>query len=86
MKSDAAWIRGQALQTGKLEIDSYLLETPLNCLTDTELAEIVEAGQRAGMKLYPFRNEKNELPRVRRVMSFLHRIEFQTLLDLQYEI
>ena len=82
LKPAAAWIRGQALRTGKPEIDKELLEMPLNLLTDGEFTEIIKIGEQAGMKLYPFKTGKAELPRVRRVMSFLHGVEFRTLLDV----
>lgn len=55
---------------------------PLEVLTDAELNEIVDAGVKSEQKLYPFKSGKAELPRVRRVMSFLHGVEFETLLDV----
>ena len=81
LKPAAAWLRGHALRTGVPNIDKELLEMPLEVLTDAELSTIVEAGERTGQKLYPFKTGKTELPRVRRVLSFLHGIEFETLLD-----
>lgn len=82
LKPAAAWLRGHALRTGMPNIDKELLEMPLEVLADTELSEIVEAGEQTGQKLYPFKAGKTELPRVRRVLSFLHGIEFETLLDV----
>ena len=82
LKPAAAWLRGQALRTGVPNIDKELLDMPLEVLTDAELSAIVEAGERTGQKLYPFKTGKTELPRVRRVLSFLHGIEFETLLDV----
>lgn len=82
LKPAAAWLRGHALGTGAPFIDKELLEMPLEVLTDAELSAIVEAGERAGQKLYPFKTGKAELPRVRRVLSFLHGVEFETLLDV----
>ena len=82
LKSAAAWLRGHALKTGVPEIDPELLEMPLEVLTDGELAAIVEAGEAAGQKLYPFKTGKVELPRVRQVLGFLHGVEFETLLDV----
>lgn len=78
----AAWLRGHALATGVPEIETELMQMPLGALTDAELCAIVEAGDRAGLKLYPFKTGKVELPRVRRVLSFLYGIEFETLLDV----
>lgn len=82
LKPAAAWLRGHALRAGVPDIDKELLEMPLEVLTDAELSAIVEAGEQTGQKLYPFKTGKAELPRVRRVLSFLHGIEFETLLDV----
>ena len=82
LKPAAAWLRGHAIKTGVPEIDSELLEMPLEVLTDDELSSIVEIGERTGQKLYPFKTGKAELPRVRQVLGFLHGIEFETLLDV----
>lgn len=82
LKPAAAWLRGHALKTGTPEIDSELLEMPLEVLTDEELSSIVELGERTGQKMYPFKTGKSELPRVRQVLGFLHGIEFETLLDV----
>lgn len=82
LKPAVAWLRGHALKTGTPEIDPELLEMPLEVLTDEELSAIVEAGEKDGQKLYPFKNGKAELPRVRQVLGFLHGIEFDTLLDV----
>lgn len=82
LKPAAAWLRGHALKTGTPEIDSELLEMPLEVLTDDELSSIVEIGERTGQKLYPFKTGKAELPRVRQVLGFLHGIEFDSLLDV----
>lgn len=82
LKPAAAWLRGHALKTGTPEIDSELLEMPLEVLTDEELSFIVEIGEKTGQKLYPFKTGKAELPRVRQVLGFLHGIEFETLLDV----
>jgi len=82
LKSAAAWLRGHSMKTGVPEIDSELLEMPLEVLTDAELSAIVEIGVTTGQKLYPFKTGKAELPRVRQVLSFLHGVEFETLLDV----
>lgn len=78
----AAWLRGHSLKNGIPAIRQELLDMPLEVLTDDELNEIMDAGVKSGQKLYPFKNGKAELPRVRRVMSFLHGVEFETLLDV----
>ena len=81
-KAAAAWLRGLAIKTGTPAIDSELPEMPLEVLADGELAAIVEIGEKTGQKLYPFKTEKAELPRVRQVLGFLHGIEFESLLDV----
>lgn len=78
----AAWLRGHSRKTGVPVLSQELVEMPLEVLTDEELRQIMDAGVRAEQKLYPFKNGKAELPRVRRVMSFLHGVEFETLLDV----
>lgn len=82
LKPAAAWLRGHASRTGVPDIDKELLEMPLEVLTDGELSAIVAAGEQTGQKLYPFKTGKAELPRVRRVLSFLHGVELETLLDV----
>ena len=82
LKPATAWLRGHSIKTGVPEIDSELLEMPLEVLTDEELASIVEIGEKTGQKLYPFKTGKAELPRVRQVLGFLHGIEFERLLDV----
>lgn len=82
LKPAATWLRGHALRTGAPNIDKELLEMPLEVLTDEGLSSIVALGEKTGQKLYPFKAGKTELPRVRRVLSFLHGIEFETLLDV----
>ena len=77
LKPAAAWIRGHSINTGLQEIDTELLEMPLEVLTDEELASIAEIGEMTGQKLYPFKTGKAELPRVRQVLGFLHGIEFE---------
>ncbi|MDO5541340.1 MAG: class I SAM-dependent methyltransferase [Eubacteriales bacterium] len=78
----AAWIRGHAKYTGNPALDEELLECPLNDLGEEKLIKIVAAGELAELKLYPFKRGKAELPRVRRVMGFLHSLQFETLLDV----
>lgn len=82
MKPAAAWIRGHAMKTGVPALEPELLEMPLEVLTDEELSAIVESGEASGLKLYPFKTGKAELPRVRLALGFLHSIEFESLLDV----
>ena len=78
----AAWLRGHALRTGQPPIPQALLEKPMEALTQQELEQILELGQQTGQKLYPFKAEKENLPRVRRVLGFLMGTEFTSLLDV----
>ena len=78
----AAWIRGHALNTGVPALPEKLLCTELNDLSEDELCAIVEAGQKAELKLYPFKSGTPILPRVRRAMGFLHSLPFESLLDV----
>ena len=78
----AAWLRGHAQRTGQPPIPAQLLEKPLEALSATELETIVELGQQTGQKLYPFKAEKKDLPRVRRVLGFLKATGLTSLLDV----
>ena len=78
----AAWIRGHALNTGVPALPEKLLCTELNDLSEDELCFIVEAGQNAELKLYPFKSGTPILPRVRRTIGFLHSLQFESLLDV----
>lgn len=78
----AAWIRGYVKTKGGFFLTEKECELPLKQLREDQLDKIIEAGERAGLKLYPFKNNKRELPRVHKVMGFLHSIQFETLLDV----
>ena len=43
---------------------------------------IIDAGQAAGLKLYPFKAGTQTLARARRVLGFLRSIQFETMLDV----
>lgn len=81
LEAAAAWVRGQAVRTGRPALAAGLLEAPLGALTRGELEEIAAAGLDLGLKLYPFK-QKEALPRVSRVMGFLRAQEVGTLLDV----
>lgn len=82
LKPAAAWIRGYAREHSLPGLDPELVQMPLEVLTDGELASIVAVGEAAGLKLYPFKTGKTELPRVRQVLSFLRGVEPESLLDV----
>lgn len=82
IQTAAAWIRGHARNTGVPELPSELLLKDAAELSEKELCTIVEAGQKAELKLYPFKKGTMVLPRVRRTIGFLHSLQFETMLDV----
>jgi len=76
-----AYVRGVSLRTGKPALDAALLNRPLEALQPAEREQILQAGKEAELKLYRFKNHE-ELPRVRRVLSFLKGIYPENLLDV----
>ncbi len=78
-----AAVRGQIKRTGNTEgIDADLLNKPLCDLSDTEQKELIEHGEKVGIKLYYFKNSDRQLPRVNKVLGFLKGIYFESLLDV----
>lgn len=73
----AAYVRG----TGTPPLPPALAGTPLEALTDGELAQIIDLGSRAGLKLYHFK-QRDDLPRVSAVLGFLRGVRPQSLLDV----
>ena len=78
----AAWLRGHARRSEEFRLPEQLLETPLEDLTERELAAIVRWGKEKGQKLYPFKADKETLPRVRRVLGFLVSVGVESLVDV----
>lgn len=78
----AAWILGHARVTGVPVFPMNIKEKMADNCTDEELDQIVCAGQKAGLKLYPFKAGTQTLARSRRVMGFLHSVQFETMLDV----
>lgn len=78
----AAWIRGHSMNIGLPALPDELLNTDINALSEEELCHIVEFGQNADLKLYPFKNGTKVLPRVRRTIGFLRSLRFETMLDV----
>ena len=77
----AAYVRGIGQGAGGPVLSPELTQTPLEALTDRELARLTGAGSRAGLKLWPFK-EKEELPRVSAVLGFLRGVQPSSLLDV----
>ena len=78
----AAWILGHARRTGIPDLPMEFQEKTVADCTEEELAAIVEAGQEAGLKLYPFKTGTQTLPRIRKTMGFLRSLQFETMLDV----
>lgn len=78
----AAWIRGVAKREGVPNLEEYFYNKPLDELTLEELAQIVGAGQKSELKLYPFKKGTQVLPRVKRTIGFLRSLQFESMLDV----
>lgn len=78
----AATVRGQGMRRDDLQIPGELAEKALDALTEQELEQLLEIGKAKGMKLYPFKNSHEELPRVKQVMGFLKSVYPGSLLDV----
>lgn len=82
IKTAAAWILGHSRTSGIPKLpDELKNKTAVACINE-ELISIVEAGKEAGLKLYPFKTGTQTLARTRRVIGFLHSIQFETMLDV----
>ena len=73
----AAYVRGAAGET----LPNGLRDMPLEALTGGELAQIVQTGAGAGLKMHYFK-EKDDLPRVSAVLGFLRGVRPRSLLDV----
>lgn len=82
IKTAAAWILGHARNTGVPALQAELLRKSADACSPEELLEIVSAGYRAELKLYPFKYGARPLARVRRVLGFLRSVSFESMLDV----
>lgn len=78
----AAAVRGQALRLGAPQLPAELAELPLDALSEQQLAQLMEIGRAAGVKLYRFKNSHEDLPRIKAVMGFLKAVYPESLLDV----
>ena len=76
----AAYVRGAAIQ-GKVRVSDELLHKKIHSLEPSELERLIEAGSRAGLKMYRFKNHE-ELPRVKSALGILRGLQPETLLDV----
>jgi 2-polyprenyl-3-methyl-5-hydroxy-6-metoxy-1,4-benzoquinol methylase len=81
----AAYVRGTALTNTSEQLknilDPILLQKPFGLLTEAEKITILDTGKRVGLKLDRFKRSYESLPRVRRVLGFLHGMMPKSLLD-----
>lgn len=79
-KFAAACVRGAA---GKKQanLPARLVDKALAEITPADFAEILQAGENAGLRMYHFK-KKEQLPRVKAVMGFLKGIQPESLLDV----
>lgn len=87
VKYAAAYIRGVASKSENTSLREGLemmdlLDRLIEELEEDEFQYIMDLGKNAGIKLYPFKNTHEDLPRVRRVIGFLKSVDFQSLLDV----
>ncbi len=82
MRPLIAYVRGHSIKTGTPALADKLFEPSLDALSEAQAQSIFEAGKRAALKLYKFKNTHDELPRVKRVLGFLKSIAFESLLDV----
>ena len=81
LRTAAAWILGHARRTGVPSLPELLAGKTADVCSEEELLQIVSAGEKAELKLYPFKNSTQTLPRIRRTLGFLHSVSFETMLD-----
>lgn len=77
----AAYVRGISARTGVPALEDVPIQTPPEALTAREIDSLIEEGTAAGLKMYYFK-EKDALPRVKAVLSFLRGVQPQSLLDV----
>lgn len=79
-KFAAACVRGVARNDPAL-LPVQLVHKDLEQITPGEFAQILQAGEAAGLRMYHFK-KKDILPRVKAVMGFLKGVQPQSLLDV----
>lgn len=82
LETAAAFVRGSVLQGLAADLPERLVQTPLEDLTETELAEILRLGEEAGLHLKKFKRDYAALPRIHRSLSFLRAVAPESLLDV----
>ncbi len=77
----AAAVRGHAAREG-LPLPVSLDRTPLEALTEEDLAALLDLGRAWGVKLYRFKRGHESMPRVRQILGFLRGVRPESLLDV----
>lgn len=78
----AAVVRGYLIRNSKSGMSEELINAPLDSLSDDNISELISIGEDAGIKLYRFKRGHEELPRVKKILGFLHSVQPQSLLDV----
>ena len=78
----AAAVRGYMIRSGENGPLTELTRVPLDSLSDDGILKLISYGEAAGIKLYRFKRGHEELPRVKRILGFLHSVQPQSLLDV----
>lgn len=74
----AAYVRGSLRARGETTEET---DCPLEHLTDAQIGRLIGTGKQLGLKMYRFK-EKEDLPRVKKVLGFLKGVYPETLLDV----
>lgn len=83
LRLTAAAIRGRLKRLGKENIPgSGLMSKDIYSLTDDECEEILKLSGEADVQLYNFKTSHRDLPRIKKVLGFLHGITFDSLIDV----
>lgn len=82
IRTASAWILGSGKRTGIPKVPEEFRERTADECTEEECIQLVIAGQEAGLKMYPFKNNTQILARTQRVMGFLRSVSFETMLDV----
>ena len=81
-RTAAAWILGHARNTGVPVLPEALRQKETGGCTEEEIEAIFRAGEKAGLRLYPFKAGTQTLARTKRTLGFLHSVSFETMLDV----
>ena len=78
----AAAVRGYMIRSGKNGPPAELAKVPLGSLSDGDISKLISYGEDAGIKLYRFKRGHEDMPRVKKILGFLHSVQPKSLLDV----